>query len=273
MTGKWQATLGLTEEKPEAAVGEFQQTGNHLTGTFLTETGDYRYLEGTVQGDNAWLSCFDGSHAFLFEMKIVNDSTLTGAFYSGKHYQTTWEAKRNAQAKLADPDSLTFLKPGFEELIFAFENPDGKLISPENPEYQGKVKLVQIMGTWCPNCKDETEFLTQYLSEKNDPNLAVISLAFEKHTDKAKAHQIISTYKNRLGIPWEVVHAGMNKKDEASKALPALNQVLAFPTLIVLDKNNRVRRIHTGFSGPATSEYEDFKKGFDAFVSQLLTEG
>ncbi|MBK9017964.1 MAG: TlpA family protein disulfide reductase [Saprospiraceae bacterium] len=273
LTGKWACTFGLestdAEEKPYPAIGEFKQVGNHLTGTFLTETGDYRFLEGTVQADKFYLSCFDGAHAYLFHGKILPDSTLTGAFFSGKHYRTTWSGRRDAKFKLADADSLTFLKPGFEKVAFSFQTPDGKTISLDNPEYRGKAKIIQIMGTWCPNCRDETTFLVNYLKENNPQNLAVIALAFEKHADKPSADKAIRTYKQRLEMPYEVVYAGTNKKESAAKSLPMLKEVLAYPTLLFLDKNDRVVKIHTGFSGPATSEYASFKENFNKFVAEL----
>ncbi len=272
LSGKWACTFGLDEEEPYPAIAEFKQEGNRLTGTFQTETGDYRFLEGTVQEDKFYLSVFDGSHAFLFKGKILPDSTLTGAFFSGKHYQTTWEGHRDDSFKLASPDSLTYLLPGYDKLAFSFENPDGKVISPENPEYEGKVKVVQIMGTWCPNCRDETEFLIDYLKQKNPENMAVIALAFEKYNEPEKANNAIRTYKKHFGMNYEIVHAGSYKKEEAAKALPMLNRVLSYPTMIFLDKNNRVRKIHTGFYGPATSEYVSFTKEFDTFVTSLLNE-
>ena len=273
LTGQWACTFGLESwpdaEDPYPAIGEFKQVGNHLTGTFLTETGDYRFLEGTVQADKFYLSCFDGAHAYLFHGKILPDSTLTGAFFSGKHYRTTWSGRRDAKFKLADADSLTFLKPGFEKVAFSFQNPDGKTISLDNPEYRGKAKIIQIMGTWCPNCRDETTFLVNYLKENNPQNLAVIALAFEKHTDKPSADKAIRTYKQRLEMPYEVAYAGTNKKADAANSLPMLKEVLAYPTLLFLDKNDRIVKIHTGFSGPATSEYASFKENFNKFVAEL----
>lgn len=272
LSGKWEATFGLEENDPYPAIAEFRQNGNHLEGTFRTETGDYRFLEGTVQEDKFYLSCFDGAHAFLFTGKIMPDGSLTGGFFSGKHYRTTWEARRNENVELQNPDSLTFLLPGFDKFDFSFENPEGKAISPNNPEYQGKVKIIQIMGTWCPNCRDETQFLLDYLKEKNTGQLSVIGLAFEKYADKAKADGAIDRYKSQLGVNYEIVYAGTNKKEDAAKALPMLNHVMAYPTMVFLDKNNRVRRIHTGFDGPATSRFGAFKKEFGAFVEQLIAE-
>ncbi len=272
LSGDWEVTFGTDTNDPYKAIGEFKQDGNNLSGTFRTETGDYRFLEGEVQDNKIYLSCFDGSHAFLFEAKILEDKSLIGSFRSGSHYRTTWEAKRNPDFKLGSPDDLTYLKEGYDALSFAFENPDGKLISLENEELKDKVKIVQIFGTWCPNCRDEANFLVDYFQQNNPSNLEVIGLAFEKHRDKAKANATLRTYKEKMNIPYEMVVAGYANKKEAAESLPMLNAIISYPTMIFVDKKNQVRRIHTGFSGPATSQYADFVKEFDEFVNELIAE-
>ncbi len=273
LNGKWATTMGLSEgQTPRPAIAEFKQQGDYLTGTFRTQSGDYRFLEGSVLEDKFYLSCFDGSHAYLFQGKMLPDHTITGAFFSGKSYRTTWEAHRDDDFQLANPETLTQLKPGFEKMNFSFQNPEGKAISLQDPVYQGKVKLIQILGTWCPNCRDETEFLVSYLQQKKPQHLEVIGLSFELHEDPEKANQAIKTYKNRLEVPYEIVFAGTTKKEDTEKALPMLNKISAYPTLIFVDKNDRVRKIHTGFDGPATSMFEPFKKEFDTFVTELISE-
>ncbi|MEY4904758.1 MAG: hypothetical protein RLZZ292_2573 [Bacteroidota bacterium] len=274
LTGKWATTFG-TEGKPEdqeKAIGEFQQKGNYLTGTFMTETGDYRFLEGTVQKDKIFLSCFDGSHAFLFEGKALTDGSLIGIFRSGHRSQSAWEAKRDNNATLKDANSISTVKAGQEKLDFSFNAPSGKTISLNNPDYAGKVKIIQIMGTWCPNCFDESNFLTQYLKENPTLPIAAIGLAFERHKDKESANKQLATYKEKRGISYEMVVAGYADKQEAAKVIPALSGITAFPTMLYVDKKNRIRRVHTGFSGPATSGYEAFKKEFDAMVKALAKE-
>lgn len=272
ISGKWEVTMETETDHPSKAIGEFVQKGNYLTGTFLTETGDHRFLEGTVQSNKVYLSCFDGAHAFLYEAKILEDGTMIGSFRSGTHYRTVWEAKRNADFQLGNPDELTFLKPGYDRFSFAFKNTEGKTVSLDDAAYQGKVKIIQIMGTWCPNCMDETRFLLNYLKENPNPNLAIIGLAFERYEEEAKAMKAIQTYKKRLDIPYEILLAGSSDKEKAAAALPMLNQVLSYPTTIFIDSQNKVRRIHTGFSGPATSQHEAFKTDFQNFVSNLLKE-
>lgn len=272
VSGRWQTTFEVGTEDEYQGIGEFKQEGNHLTGTFLTETGDYRYLEGTVQANKLYLSCFDGTHAYLFEGKInPEDSTMIGSFRSGHLYQTSWEAKFNPKAKLKDANTLTYLKPGYDRFEFSFENLDGKKVSLQDPQYQGKVKIIQLMGTWCPNCRDETEFLVDYLKQHPDQEVEVIALCFERYKDKEKALGALRKYREFFKMDYELLLAGSNVKAEASQVLPMLNAVVAFPTMIIVDQKDQVQRIHTGFSGPATSEYKQFKEEFSRFISQLLS--
>jgi thiol-disulfide isomerase/thioredoxin len=269
--GKWEVTFGVDTDDPFKAIGEFIQEGNKLTGTFMTETGDYRFLEGIVYEDNIFLSCFDGAHAFLFEAKMMEDGTLTGIFRSGNHYQVLWEGKRNPDYKLRDPNSLTFLKEGYDKFAFSFKNTEGQLISLEDENLKDKVKLVQVMGTWCPNCMDETKFLIDYLSKNSNEALEVIALGFEKH-DEEKSLKLLKDFKKRMNIPYEVLFAGPSGKSAAVELLPMLNHIMSYPTMIFIDKKNQVRKIHTGFAGPATSEYAAFKKDFEETVEMLLAE-
>ncbi|MBK7870201.1 MAG: TlpA family protein disulfide reductase [Saprospiraceae bacterium] len=272
VSGRWEVAFSPGTEDQEKGIGEFVQKGNDLGGTFMTEVGDHRFLEGTIQGDKLYLSAFDGSHAYLFEAKIQPDSSLFGTWWSGKHYTTTWTARRNSEFRLANADSLTYLNPGYDQFTFAFKNPDGKTVTLEDPQYQSKIKIVQIMGTWCPNCRDETEFLLDYIKNNPNENLELIALAFERHKDESKALAAIRKYKEFFGIDYEILYAGSNIKTEASKALPMLNRVISFPTMIIIDRQNKVRHIHTGFSGPATSEYAVFTQKFDSFIQELLAE-
>ncbi len=272
VSGKWKVTFDADKDDPYMAIGEFEQKGNKLEGTFLTETGDFRFLEGTIQGDKVFLSCFDGSHAFLFTADVEDDLSLRGFFRSGKHYKSYWEARRDDAFTLASPDSLTYLKKGYDKIEFSFKNPKGELISLNDEAYKNKIKIVQILGTWCPNCRDETKFLVDYQNKFPNESLAYISLAFEKHKEASKYMKAIQTYKEKLNIKHEIVYAGSSNKEEALLSLPMLNQIISYPTMIFIDKNDKVRRIHTGFAGPATSEYENFTKDFKSYVQNLLNE-
>lgn len=269
LTGSWDTEFGLVDgEEPYPGIAEFKQSGNHLTGTFLTETGDYRYLEGSVQANKLYLSVFDGSHAFLFEGKINADSTINGIFRSGKHYQTIWKAKPLKNNVLRNPDKIT-QTVNSDVINFKFPDIYGKPVSLS--ELKGKVKIVQLFGTWCPNCLDETNFLLEFLTQNEDKDISVIGLAFERYNEKDKVLPLLAAYKKRLNIPYTILWAGSYNKKEASKVMPMLNEIIAFPTLIILDENNKVIKIHTGFNGPATSEYGAFKRDFNETIEKILS--
>ncbi|MGB0917174.1 MAG: TlpA disulfide reductase family protein [Flavobacteriales bacterium] len=272
VAGKWKVEFSPGSDNEYQAIGLFEQDGNKAYGTFLTTTGDYRFLEGNVSGDSLFLSCFDGSHAFLFKAKVDGDKIM-GDFWSGSHWQENWTGTRDELYELPDPTSLTFLNPGYKEVDFSFKNMSGEFVSPKDERYADKVIVVQIMGSWCPNCKDETAYLVSLYNKFNGQGLEVISLAFEKSDNEETNLRSLQRLKEHFGIPYEILLAGTASKTEAAKKLPMLNHVLSFPTTIFMDRTGEVRRIHTGFAGPGTGEYySEFVEETDRFVTQLLIE-
>ena len=272
VTGIWETYFSPDLEEEYVGKGIFLQEDSKVTGTFRTTTGDYRFLEGILDGDSLKLSSFDGAHAFLFTAKVT-DSSMNGNFYSGNHFKEPFVANRNDGFELPNPDSLTFLNEGYDKLAFSFPDSDGNMISLSDKKYQNKVVIVQLMGTWCPNCLDETKFLVDYL--KQDSNVEVIGLAFESAKTKEIAFKAINRLKERVAVNYPILLAqyGSYDKKKAQEKLPMLNHILSYPTTIFIDKNGDVRKIHTGFNGPATGEkYVEFKKDFNALITQLSNE-
>ncbi len=271
--GRWEVTFDGDDPPLNKAVGEFSQTGNHLTGTFLTPTGDYRYLEGYVDSNSMYLSCFDGSHLFYFNASMNPDEVIDGDYYSGKHWHDTWKAFRNEKAELPNPDSLTFLKKGFDKVSFTFPDADSNMVSLSNEKFSGKVVIIQIMGTWCPNCMDETEYLAPIYKKYREHGLEIIGLDYERIPTLQTAKKNLKRLKDRYGIEYTLLFAGSTDKEKREKTLPMLSAILSFPTTIIIDKKGRVRKIHTGFSGPATGIYfEKWKQDFTGMVEKLLEE-
>jgi thiol-disulfide isomerase/thioredoxin len=269
VTGNYQAIFSDTSVKKFDAIGEFNQLNQIVNGTFRTETGDFGYLSGEITNDKLLLSCFDGAHAFLFEARAFGDS-LEGIFYSGKHYKTNWKAVKVTNSHLRNPDSLTSFKAQDKGFLFSFSTPENKLLDFNSDEYKNKVKIVQILGSWCPNCRDESTFLVEYLKTNSHPDLVIVGLAFERYTDRLKAYERITKYKSSLTINYDIAYGGKANKDSASAALPQLTEIISFPTMIFVDRNNQIYKIHTGFDGPATSRYEDFKHDFRKTVQYLI---
>ncbi len=274
ISGIWETEFDVDTEDSYKAKGIFVQKGDKVTGTYRTETGDYRFLEGVVTGDSLKVSAFDGAHAFVFAA-TVTDSSMNGAFYSGNHSKELFTAKRNEAFELTSSDSLTFIKEGYDKFAFSFPNAEGEMISLEDDRFKNKVVVAQIMGTWCPNCLDETKYYMDYLKKNPNTDLEIIAIAFEYAKTKDGAFKSMKRMKDRIGVEYPMVLAQFGSSDKAlaQEKLPMLNHVLSYPTSIFIDKKGNVRKIHTGFNGPATGEkFVEFQKEFDGFVKELLAE-
>ncbi|SNR84115.1 MULTISPECIES: peroxiredoxin family protein [Hymenobacter] len=271
--GTWKVTFKGDDGETYPAVGVFKQQDRNITGTFLTSTGDYRYLAGNVDGNTMRLSTFDGSHGFLFTAQ-KQGNTLQGDFYSGKSGHETWTATLDPNAKLPDANALTGMKPGQKKLNFTFPSIyEGGSISPSDPKYKGKVVVVQILGSWCPNCMDETNFLAPWYEKNKQRGVEIIGLGYERTADQKLASQKLLKMKERMKVGYDLAVAGQASAAEASKSLPQLAKVIAFPTTIFLDKKGEVRKIHTGYSGPGTGKYyEQEVAEFNKTIDQLLAE-
>lgn len=274
--GTWASTFIKSPNNDTSfAIGEFRTVGNKIFGTFLSSTGDYRFLEGISANNKIYLSTFDGSNALRFEAELSSDkkSLINGVFYSSKSSYYTWTAVYQPDAKLPDADNLTFLKDGYDSIDFSFKDVNGKQVSLQDEKYKDKVILIQIMGSWCPNCIDESAFITEYYNKSDKNKLEVIGLCYERSDDFNKASSNVIKMRDRLNIPYDLLIAGTNAKGKVNESLPMLKNFIAFPTMIILDKNHKVRKIHTGYSGPATGKhYVDFKYEFEKFVNNLLNE-
>ncbi|MES2679241.1 MAG: TlpA disulfide reductase family protein [Bacteroidota bacterium] len=273
--GRWETTFSPGVKDSSKAIGVFhhlEQT-DYLSGTFLTETGDYRYLEGMKHGSQIFLSSFDGKHAYLFVAALGADESLSGKFYSGTTWKEDWRARRNEGFKLNDPERITYLKNKDEKINFSFPNLDKKIVSLNDKKFENKAVIIQVMGSWCPNCMDESVYLSSVYRQFKDQGLEVVALAFEKTTDFEKARALLLRMKTRLKMEYDVLVTLQNGSVQASETFPALNKISAFPTTIFLNREHRVVKIYTGFSGPATGkDYETYKEQTEALIKNLLKD-
>jgi thiol-disulfide isomerase/thioredoxin len=275
VSGNWTAVFG-DDAKKDTTVGVFNQNLAVANGTFLTTTGDYRYLEGVVKDDSLYLSCFDGGHAFLFIAKINDEKTISdGKFYSGYSGLDHWTAVKNDNAKLPDAYSLTALKPGYKKIDFTFKDINGNNVSLSDSRFKNKVVIVQILGSWCPNCMDETNyFVSSYYKKYHDKGVEVIGLAYERTTDFAKSQKTLQQLKTHFNVPYPLLITGYTPANgDPEKSLPMLADFKGFPTTIIIDKKGEVRKIDTGFSGPGTGTYyTEFIDEFQKLTDDLLAE-
>ncbi|HVU58095.1 MAG TPA: TlpA disulfide reductase family protein [Puia sp.] len=272
--GRWKAVFTDARGRDTSLrVGEFVQTGDRVTGTFLDPTGDFRYLEGIVDGDSLRLSCFDGGHAYYFSARVEGDRLTGGQYFSGAAGYEVWTATKDEAAALPDEFALTNWDKHAGPLHFTFKDIDGKQVSLSDKRFAGKVVLIQIMGSWCPNCMDETRFLSSFYNEYHSKGVEIIGLAYERSTDFARSQASLRSFQRRFDVQYPMLITGVavGDPDRAAKTLPVLEKIVGFPTTIFLDKTGRISRVHTGFSGPGTgSHYEEQQKEIIRTVDELL---
>jgi len=276
LSGRWKASFrSQGSSEVSERVGEFSQSGGRITGTFLDPTGDFRWLEGVVDGDSLKLSCFDGGHAYLFTARLdAATGRLTGGqYFAGATGLETWTAVKDAGASLPSAFSLTKWNKNAGPLRFTYRDLEGKKVSLSDARFRGKVLLIQIMGSWCPNCMDETNFLSGFYDQYRSKGVEIIGLAYERSTDFTRSQNSLRSFQQRFHVKYPILITGVAVGDpkRAEKTLPQLEAIVGFPTTIFVDRTGRIGKIHTGFSGPGTGDhYEAQKKEFYATVDGML---
>jgi peroxiredoxin len=273
VSGRWAVMFTDQDGKRIPAVAEFEQSHHEVTGTFLVNTGDHRYLAGEMRDDELYLSTFDGAHAYLYRAKVTASGELAGKFWSGLAWQEEWTARRDHQAVLPDADAITRIEDKTWSFGFTFPDETGEPVALADARFQRKVVIVMLAGSWCPNCHDETAFLAPFYREYRTRGVEAVALMFEHFDDFERAAEAVSEYRRKFRIDFPTLIAGISDKEDASTRLPQLSGVFAFPTTLFIDRAGKVRRIHTGFSGPATGVHHDeLVASFRATVESLLAE-
>lgn len=277
ITGRWPAVfIDTITQKKSTHIGVFEQKGNVLTGSFLTASGDYRYLQGVVDGDSLKLSGFDGGFALLFTAKINKDHTISGGrYYSGAGAAPqVWTAHKDNTAHLDDSATTGRLKKGVSPKVdFTFKDADNKTVSFNDDRFKNKVVVLQILGTWCPNCMDESELMGELHKKYKSKGLEIIGLAYERTTDFARSQAAIKNFIKRLNVVYPVLITPVAVGDplRSEKTLPQLESIPAFPTTIFVDRKGEIQKIHSGFSGPGTGEdYIKQKEEYEQIITDLL---
>ncbi len=272
-SGRWSITFRDAEGNERPAIMQLAQQGHVVHGTVLRTSGDDRFLAGEARGDTLFLSRFDGGSAYLYLGRLGADGILAGDFHTQGGAHDTWHGRRDPEARLPDPSTLAGLKPGIERLEFSFPDLDGSLQPFPSQRYAGKVVLITIGGSWCPNCHDEAIFLRELLATRGTQGLEVIQLMFEYSPEFASAASSARAFVQKFDIDYPVLIAGTTTDDDVLKKLPQLTAFRGYPTMIAVDRQGVVRNVHTGFNGPATGVlFEEQSRELTALVDQLLAE-
>ncbi len=262
--GDWAVTLKDEDGKESQGVVVFEQKGNRLNGTILSTTGDYRYFEGYVSGELFEAASFDGVYNYVFKGRVEKNKIEASILAS---WMTNVVGKRDPKAHLPDPYKQTQL----DKMSFTFPDINGKKVSLSDPQFKDKPVVVTFYGTWCPNCIDETNYLSPWYEKNKGRGVEIIALAFERSLTQADARMQLTKTVKRMKIPFTVLLAGSTPEDKPMDKIPGLKNFISFPTTVFLNKKHEVVKVHAGFTGPSTGKfYEEWQKEFNHDVDELL---
>jgi thiol-disulfide isomerase/thioredoxin len=269
---------GLWEIPNKSGKGELawrfivQQSGKKAAATILRVDGDTGTISGTFQNGKFVLSHFDGARAHLMQITPASDGTLDIL----QDANTKYTAYRPAAARAKglpepdDPNLHTTVKNPNEPFRFSFPDLKGRLVSNTDARFQGKVRVIEITGSWCPNCHDEAPFLAEMYRKYNPQGLEIVSLSFEE-ADQLKDPVRLRAFAQKYGLEFSVLVCG--DPDEANAKLTQLVNWNTWPATIFIDKKDRVRSVHAGFPSAGSGDlFRQAKEEFNIQVGRLLAE-
>lgn len=248
------------------------QSGAAVSASILRIDGDTGTLSGRYADGVFLISHFSGARPVKYEVRALPDGTLE-LLQNGREHLTAVRVSDPRARDLGAPTSptqFTRMKNPSEPLRFSFKDLDGRVVSNTDSRFAGKVVMVNITGSWCPNCHDEAPFLMQLYRTYKAKGLEIVGLAFEEAdqlTDPVRPRAFVKQF----GIEFPMLLAG--EPEEAAAKLPQAENLNAFPTTFVVGRDGRVRSVHAGFASVATGQvHAESKAAMTAEIERLLAE-
>lgn len=271
--GVWQIG-GVKSNKGEAAWRLIvRQSGAEVTAAILRVDGDTGALAGTFRDGKFVVSHFSGARPLVLELTPTRD----GGLEILRNRTEKLVAVREKEAKLkdvpepTDPSRHSSVKDPTEPFKFSFPDVNGRVLSNTDERFRGKVVIVSISGSWCPNCHDEAPFLAELYRKYQSKGLEIVALSFEEDAQKEKGYPRLAAFNKRYGVTYPVALAG--EQADVAEKVPQIHNLNSFPTTIFLGRDGLVRGVHAGFAGAASGAFHDSaKEEITATVERLLAE-
>ena len=273
IAGEW--IVPTRSEKGETAWRLIvHQSGPRAQATILRVDGDTGTLDGRYANGAFRLSHFAGERPALLQVVPAADGRLKLTLDDGDgHAELTGLRPQAAAAQgfaPADPTRFTGVQDPHAPFAFAFPDLNGRRIANTDARFRGKVVVVDVMGSWCPNCHDEAPFLQALYKKHHAQGLEVVALDFEQ-PDQLADPQRLRAFIQRYGIGYTVLLCGQPK--EVHDKLPQATNLAAWPTTFFLGRDGRVKEVHVGFTSPGSGARDlETKAAVEREVQTLLAQ-
>ena len=258
--GAWRVEFGQTDFAKAAFVWE---ESGVVTGSVEVPSsyGDLRFLAGNARGSHLRLSTFDGQHAYVFEGEVEPDGTMVGEWVTHLT-RIPFVAARDEDFQIPDPLARVEFTPDVKRL---------DLEPLQDAKFDGKGVIVEIFGTWCPNCNDHAPVLVDLYQKYQPHGLEILGLAYEYGFDAEYKERRVREFKKRHGAEWDIVIADSTLEELAMEGLDGLSPIEGVPVTIFLNRDGTVHAVYSGFSGPATGEaHQQAEALFEKLTVEIL---
>jgi thiol-disulfide isomerase/thioredoxin len=244
--------------------------------------GDTGGLWGTWNGTSYTVGHFTAAGPALYSVTPQGDGTLVvknllGVARSGAPQSEDLIARRSDEARKenlpapTDPAQQTSVKDPNAPFAFSFPDLAGKTVANTDAQFRGKVVIVAIGGSWCPNCHDEAPFLVSLYQKYHARGLEIVDLDFEQGDDPATDSARLRAFIKHYGIQYTVLTAGTT--DQLNEKIPQGVNLNCWPTSFFLGRDGRVKLVHAGFAGPGnTAGHAELVRETTSLVEKLLAE-
>jgi thiol-disulfide isomerase/thioredoxin len=258
IAGVWEIPVNSPKgEKAWRLIVDQKPTGTYAS--ILRIDGDTGTISGKYDGSSFNLSRFAGERPMALKITPQKDGTLALAL-TDSGGRADYKALRPAEARkagLAAPNDPTKFTSASRAEAFRFSGKDlatGKAVSNLDPRFKGKVVLLNIMGSWCPNCHDEAPFLAELDAKYRARGLQIVALDFESTPDQVADPARLKAFIARYGLKYTVLLAGV--RSEVNQKLPQAENLNAWPTSFFIGRDGKAHSTHTGFPSRGSGAYE-----------------
>jgi thiol-disulfide isomerase/thioredoxin len=272
IAGLWNVQVGKSSKGEAAWQLIVRQSGAEVSAVILRIDGDTGTLTGSYRDGKFALSHFSGARPLRLELTPSTDGTLAVVQNTDKPLTALRAEQATAKGlpQPSDPSRFTSVKDPTEPFRFNFPDLEGRMVSNTDPRFQGKVVIVAIGGSWCPNCHDETPFLVELYKKYKKQGLEIVELSFEEEA-QIKNPVRVKAFNKRYGVEYTVLIPGEPK--ELNDKVPQGLNLNSFPTTFFLGRDGKVRSAHAGFAGKASGKFHtEMKEDITALVERLLAE-
>jgi thiol-disulfide isomerase/thioredoxin len=272
LAGSWDATFDANGRQ-SPRVFRIRNGATGIEAAFLANSGGYGLFWGSATAaDSLDIGHFDGAFVYRLTGRLEGD-TLRGVFHAGLRTQTPWAAVRSTGKPHLTPPLQVTRFDTTDVFRFAFPDLAGRTVTQDDPRFRGKVVLVDIFGSWCPTCHDAAPTLVRLYRDYHARGLEIVGLAYEVTGDTTIDNRQVRRFREKFGIPYLLLLAGLNDTEATAATLPQLQGFTAYPTTIFLARDGKIQRVHAGFLGPSAGELHEHEvERFRALVEELLAE-